>query len=220
MRGRRQRSDGSAMSGVALLRAGWRQAYSRGAIYPSAHASNAVGQHRWATQISPNYKGLNRPAHAEDEKPNEKRAPAAPVIYEGVMADTLRRVKLLSLTTCCLSVVGGPFVTFFTAPDLSVIAKGAMASVMVLLSATTTGALHWFASPYVRRLTWTPGTEQMQIEVLSWMATPLRRSVNISDVRTPLTQRPAVTFEANGQLYYIDKETFPHAELLRKLAKN
>lgn len=109
--------------------------------------------------------------------------------------------------------------TFFTSPDLSVIAKGAMASIMVLLSATTTGALHWFASPYVRRLTWTPGTEQMQIEVLSWMATPLQRSVNISDVRTPSTQRPAVTFEANGQLYYIDKETFPHAALLKKLAR-
>ncbi|KAG0591808.1 hypothetical protein M758_1G216600 [Ceratodon purpureus] len=204
------------MSGVALLRAGWRQAYSRAAIYPSSHLSNALGQQRWATQISPNYKGLNRPAHAEDEKPSEK---VAPVIYEGVMADTLRRVKILSLTTCCLSVVGGPFVTFFTSPDLSVIAKGAMASIMVLLSATTTGALHWFASPYVRRLSWTPGTDQMQIEVLSWMATPLQRSVNISDVRTPVTQRPAVTFEANGQLYYIDKDAFPHAELLKKLAR-
>ena len=85
---------------------GWRQAYGRATIYPSAHPSNAVGQHRWVTQISPNYKGLNRPAHAEDEKPSEKLAPAAPVIYEGVMADTLRRVKLLSLTTCCLSIVG------------------------------------------------------------------------------------------------------------------
>lgn len=94
-----------------------------------------------------------------------------------------------------------------------------MASVMVILSATTTGALHWFASPYVRKLTWTPGTNEMQIEVLSWMATPLQRSVNISDVRTPTTQRPAVTFEANGNMYYIDKDAFPHAELLKKLAK-
>lgn len=109
--------------------------------------------------------------------------------------------------------------TFFTSPELSVIAKGGLASLVVLLSASTTGALHWFASPYVRKLTWTPGTDQMQIEVLSWMATPLQRTVNISDVRTPETQRPAVTFEANGNLYYVDKDTFPHAELLKKLLR-
>lgn len=109
--------------------------------------------------------------------------------------------------------------TFFTSPDLSVIAKGAVASLMVFLSASTTGALHWFASPYVRKLIWTPGSSEMEVEVLSWMATPQRRTVQLSDVKVPMTQRPAVTFAANGNLYYIDKDTFPNAELLKKLVK-
>lgn len=83
---------------------GWRQAYSRAAIHHSSCIGTLLQQQSFATQVSPNYKGVNRPAIVEEKSLNEEKV--APVVYEGVMADTLRRVKILSLTTCCLSVAG------------------------------------------------------------------------------------------------------------------
>lgn len=83
---------------------GWRQACSRAANHHSSCTGTALQQQSFATQVSPNYKGVNRPAIVEVKSANEEKV--APVVYEGVMADTLRRVKILSLTTCCLSVAG------------------------------------------------------------------------------------------------------------------
>jgi transmembrane protein 70 len=204
----------------ALLRAGCRQSYSRAVDRSSTIIGTALQQQRWASGGTGKEKGwkLKQRPFSSVEKAVKDKKPVD-VVYEGAMADTLRRVKVLSITTCCLSVAGGPLVTFFTSPDLSVIAKGAVASMMVMLSASTTAALHWFASPYVRKLTWTPGSNEMEVEVLSWIATPLRRTIKLSDVKTPMTQRPVVTFAANGNFYYVDKDNFPNAELLKKLAK-
>lgn len=92
------------VSKLQMCVVGWRQAYSRAAIHHSSCIGTALQQQSFATQVSPNYKGVNRPAVVEEKSLNEEKV--APVVYEGVMADTLRRVKILSLTTCCLSVAG------------------------------------------------------------------------------------------------------------------
>lgn len=157
--------------------------------------------------------------NSRDHRRNAAPPPPQPaVVYEGPLASTLQKVKLLSLSTCCLSVSCGPALTFFTSSEMSVIGKGAIASTMILLSASTTAALHWVASPYVRRLTWVPGSKEVEVEILSWMATSLRKTVRIADVTQPETQRPLVTFAAGGDYYFIDKDKFPSAELLQKLS--
>ncbi|KAG6549597.1 hypothetical protein Mapa_008575 [Marchantia paleacea] len=206
-----------AMSGAGriLLRGGSRQVWSHNQVLTSA----LLQQERWATQGTKNA-SKESTNYSNSRNLNERddwKETARPVIYEGLMSDTVRRVKMLSLTTCCLSVVGGPVVTFFTNPDLSVIMKGALCSTMVVLSASTTFALHWFASPYVHKLTWVPGSKEVDVEVLSWMATKLKRKIKLSDVRTPYTQRPLVTFAANNEYYFVEKDNFPSKELLDQL---
>ncbi|KAJ8543639.1 hypothetical protein K7X08_006162 [Anisodus acutangulus] len=68
------------------------------------------------------------------------------VVYYGPILH-YKKVKLLSLSTCCLSVSLGPVIIFMTSPYMNVILKGAVAFCVIFISATTTVVLHWFVSP-------------------------------------------------------------------------
>eukprot|EP01018_Ginkgo_biloba_P002191 Gb_33329 [translate_table: standard] len=154
------------------------------------------------------------PGKADDTLQHDKDKA---VMYNGPISETIRRVKLLSLSTCCLSVSLGPVITFLTSPGLNVIVKGAVASCVIFISASTTAALHWFASPYVHKLRWQPGADSFEVEVLSWLATYVPRTIKFSDVKPPQTNRPYVTFKANGNFYFIDAERCQNKALLAKL---
>lgn len=145
--------------------------------------------------------------------------PLPPVVYVGPFSSTLRAVKLLSLSTCLLSLTVGPLMTFFSIePGVNVFIKGTIASLMVLFSASTTVGLHWFTSPYIHKLVWIPGSKEVEVKMLSWMATNLQKTFKLSEVRHAETLRPLVTFEAEGSFYFVDKDHFPDTELLEKLS--
>lgn len=146
----------------------------------------------------------------EDEKDNS-------IVYYGPISSTIKKVKLLSLSTCCLSVSLGPVITFMTSPDMNVILKGAVASSVIFLSASTTLALHWFVNPYVHRLKWQPGSDSFEVEMMSWLATHIPRTIKFSDIRPPETNRPFVTFKANDDFYFVDKEHCHNKALLARL---
>ena len=97
------------------------------------------------------------------------------------------------------------------------ILKGAVASTVIFLSASTTGALHWFVSPYVHRLKWRPGADNVEVEMMTWMATSTWKSVRFADVEPPRTQRPFVSFRADGEFYFVDGEHFKDKRLLARL---
>lgn len=139
------------------------------------------------------------------------------VAYVGPISSTIKKVKLLSLSTCCLSVSLGPVITFMTSPDMNVILKGAVATSVIFLSATTTGALHWFVSPYVHKIRWKPGSDSFEVEIMSWLATYARRTIRFADIQPPETNRPFVTFKANGSFYFVDKEHCHNKALLARL---
>ncbi|CAH9080444.1 unnamed protein product [Cuscuta epithymum] len=139
------------------------------------------------------------------------------VVYYGPISSTIKKVKLLSLSTCCLSVSLGPVITFMTSPDMNVIVKGAVASSVIFLSATTTGALHWFVSPYVHKLRWQPGSDCFEVEMMSWLATFIPKTIKFADIRLPQTNRPFVTFKANGDFYFVDADHCHNKALLAKL---
>ncbi|KAF3779447.1 hypothetical protein EJ110_NYTH41450 [Nymphaea thermarum] len=139
------------------------------------------------------------------------------VVYYGPISSTIKKVKLLSLSTCCLSVSLGPVVTFLTAPEMNVILKGAVASSVIFISASTTAALHWFVSPYVHKLRWVPGSETFEVEMMSWLATYIPRTIRFIDVKPPNSNRPFVTFKANNNFYFIDEEHCRNKALLARL---
>ncbi|KAL0671288.1 hypothetical protein Bca4012_033992 [Brassica carinata] len=139
------------------------------------------------------------------------------VVYYGPISSTIKKVKLLSLSTCCLSVSLGPVITFMTSPGLNVIMKGAVASTVIFLSASTTAALHWFVSPYVHKLRWQPGSDTFEVEMMTWLATFAPKTLKFSDIRYPDTQRPFVSFKAEGEYYFVDAERCTNKALLARL---
>ncbi|XP_078160600.1 uncharacterized protein LOC144556006 [Carex rostrata] len=139
------------------------------------------------------------------------------LVYVGPISSTIKKVKLLSLSTCCLSVSLGPVITFMTSPEMNVILKGAVASTVIFLSASTTAALHWFVSPYIHKLRWQPGSDSFESEMMSWLATPLRKTIKFAEVRRADTNRPFVTFKADGNYYFVDADHFQNKALLARL---
>ncbi|KAL2539769.1 hypothetical protein Adt_00747 [Abeliophyllum distichum] len=139
------------------------------------------------------------------------------IVYYGPISSTIKKVKLLSLSTCCLSVSLGPVITFMTSPGMNVILKGAVASTVIFLSASTTAALHWFVSPYVHKLRWKPGSDSFEVEMMTWLATYVPKTIKFADIRHPETNRPFVSFKANDQFYFVDADHCHNKALLAKL---
>ncbi|KAK4356023.1 hypothetical protein RND71_024994 [Anisodus tanguticus] len=54
-----------------------------------------------------------------------------------------------------------------TSPYMNVILKGAVASSVIFISATTTVVLHWFVSPCIHKLKWKPGSDTFEVEMMS-----------------------------------------------------
>ncbi|XP_057445781.1 uncharacterized protein LOC130737922 [Lotus japonicus] len=177
----------------------------------------AVAQIRWASQATTREEDNKisiGPAGGGQSGEDDKETG---VVYNGPISSTIKKVKLLSLSTCCLSVSLGPVITFMTSPDMNVILKGAVASTVIFLSASTTGALHWFVSPYIHKLRWLPGSDTFEVEMLSWLATPIPKTLKFSDIRPAETNRPFVTFKADGSFYFVDTEHCHNKALLARL---
>ncbi|KAG5239734.1 transmembrane protein [Salix suchowensis] len=174
-------------------------------------------QKRWASQAKTtedDNKISIGPRRGKEEGQDEKEIG---VVYYGPISSTIKKVKLLSLSTCCLSVSLGPVITFMTSQDSNVILKGAVASTVIFLSASTTAALHWFVSPYIHKLRWQPGSDSFEVEMMSWLATYIPKTMKFADIRPPETNRPFVTFKANGNFYFVDAEHCHNKALLNRL---
>ncbi|KAL5733441.1 hypothetical protein ACOSQ2_033133 [Xanthoceras sorbifolium] len=210
-------SSRSFHSGYHLCRFGTRSPTQHvGSNLYSVNQLAAV-QKRWASQNSAaadDNKISIGPRRGRDAEEDEKDTG---IVYHGPISSTIKKVKLLSLSTCCLSVSLGPVITFMTSPDMNVILKGAVASTVIFLSATTTGALHWFVSPYIHKLKWQPGSDSFEVEMLSWLATSIPRTIKFADIRPPETNRPFMTFKANGSFYFVDADHCHNKALLARL---
>ncbi|KAM0034574.1 putative TMEM70 family protein [Helianthus debilis subsp. tardiflorus] len=182
---------------------------------PAKHLSSV--QRRWASQSAATEDTgkitIGPPKGLDSEKDDKDSG----VVYYGPISNTIKKVKLLSLSTCCLSVSLGPVITFMTSPDMNVILKGAVASSVIFLSASTTLALHWFVSPYIHKLRWQPGSDTFEADMMTWLATFVTKTIKFSDIRLPQTNRPFVTFKANGEFYFVDADHCHNKALLARL---
>ncbi|XVF75514.1 hypothetical protein PTKIN_Ptkin13bG0193700 [Pterospermum kingtungense] len=183
----------------------------------NSETSIFTAQKRWASQAKTtedDNKISFGPRKGREDDGDEKDTG---VVYCGPISSTIKKVKMLSLSTCCLSVSLGPVITFMTSPDMNVILKGAVASSVIFLSATTTAALHWFVSPYIHKIRWQPGSDSFEVEMMSWLATYIPRTIKFADILQPETNRPFVTFKANGNFYFVDADHCHNKALLARL---
>lgn len=203
-------------SGYSSLRS---QKWTLCARTESYLSSSILGsfQRRWASQrpkTQDDSKISIGPRQVSEASEDDKDKGVA---YHGPISSTIRKVKLLSLSTCCLSVSLGPVITFMTSPEMNVILKGGVAATVIFFSASTTAALHWFVSPYIHKIRWQPGSDSFEAEMMSWLATPTTKTIKFADIRPAETNRPFVTFRANNNFYFVDAEHCQNKALLAKL---
>ena len=72
--------------------------------------------------------------------------------------------------------------------------------------------LHWFTSPYVRRLVFYRISQTVELHTWSVFARPQVTRIHLSEVRYPDTLRPQVTFQVS--LFAVIQPC--HPSLLRK----
>jgi hypothetical protein len=144
-----------------------------------------------------------------DEEPESAR------VYEGALAVTVRRVKLLSLSSLVATVAGAPLLVHLSSPDsVTVGAKFLITATLVTFGVFTTALLSWFASPYVIRLEINGDT--VTATTLNLLAKQTTRTFRIAEMGEARTMRPLATFEAQGQVFFIDGNTADE-RLLNKL---
>ena len=60
------------------------------------------------------------------------------------------------------------------------------------------GLLHWFTSPYVRRLVYDRKSQTVEVHTWSVFARPQTTRIHLSEIRYPDTLRPQVTFQVRA----------------------
>ncbi|KAL7148619.1 hypothetical protein ABFS83_06G190800 [Erythranthe nasuta] len=204
-------------SGNRLAKAAPQSHASIAKLNTNSTAQYALTQRHWSSQSAQDDSKISIGPHRGRDNEGKEEKPYTGFTYHGPISSTIKKVKLLSLSTCCLSVSLGPVITFMTSPDMNVILKGAVASSVIFLSASTTAALHWFVSPYIHGLKWQPGSDSFEVEMMSWLGTFLPKTIKFADVRYAETNRPYVSFMANGNFYFVDAEHCHNKALLAKL---
>ena len=74
------------------------------------------------------------------------------LVYEGSFGALIRRVKMVSVTSCSLTLLTMPFLALFGDASVALEARLAIAGIVSLFGAGTTGTVNWICKPYIVRL--------------------------------------------------------------------
>ena len=74
------------------------------------------------------------------------------LVYTGPLKGAVRAVKVFSLSTCVLALMGTPVLVVLGNPGVPVPARVAMGSLVLLVGVSTTAVLHWLCKGYITRL--------------------------------------------------------------------
>ena len=140
--------------------------------------------------------------------------------YEAPFWKPLKRVKLLSISSLFATMTSVPIMF---ALQNSAAFSGRIGAVMTVgvFSLFTTGMLHWFSSPYVCFLRHRKGSDAVEVETCSFVASKKIRNFTFAQMETPDgSLRPLVTFAVKGTPFYIDEKHFQYQEVLKHIPKS
>ena len=145
-------------------------------------------------------RGLATAAATKDE--------AVVKIYEGPLNAAVKRIRLVSLTTLATSLMLPPMALIFkSSATVSLMGKVAVGGTAMVAGVGSTAALHFCTLPFVFEM-----SRQGDVITATRMDILARRTTfefNAADVkREPTTLRPFVTFEADGESFFVTKSGF------------
>eukprot|EP00123_Amoebidium_parasiticum_P022638 comp91594_c0_seq1/m.48572 comp91594_c0_seq1/g.48572 ORF comp91594_c0_seq1/g.48572 comp91594_c0_seq1/m.48572 type:complete len:300 (-) comp91594_c0_seq1:211-1110(-) len=77
--------------------------------------------------------------------------PKGELVYTGQLSAVLRRLKLLSITSCTLSLIGTP-ILYSMQSGISPLGKAIFGTMVMITGVGSTGLIHFFTKPYIHRL--------------------------------------------------------------------
>lgn len=135
--------------------------------------------------------------------------------YVGRLKDTIRGVKVLSVSSCVVTSVAAPIIM---ATNSASVAANVTALTFAVFGLFTTSLLTWATSPYVIRMRFLPTERQFEVESLSVIARIKQTRFTADEVekkadskRVSGSMRPFVTFGVKGQrqLFFVHPEDLP-----------
>jgi hypothetical protein len=132
----------------------------------------------------------------------------AVVIYEGPLNAAVKRIRLVSLTTLATSLMLPPMALIFkSSATVSLMGKVAVGGTAMVAGVGSTAALHFCTLPFVFEM-----SREGDRIVATRMDILARRTTfefGVDDIkREPTTLRPFVTFEADGESFFVTKSGF------------
>ena len=120
------------------------------------------------------------------------------VIYEGPLIAAVKRIRLVSLTTLATSLM---------LPPMALMGKVAVGGTAMVAGVGSTAALHFCTLPFVFEMS-REGDRIVatRMDILARRVTHEFREADVK--REPTTLRPFVTFEADGESFFVTKSGF------------
>lgn len=140
-------------------------------------------------------------------------------VYEGPLSKTVKRVKMLSLTTAAATFAGSPLLIFFGKQAASLPVKVILVTLLCSVGGGSTLLLHYLSMPYVHKMDFNPEEKVFAVETLSLFALPRRTEFSVDDIHVFAEDRAFSTFEAHGVKYFIHKELVEAQQFLHFIEK-
>lgn len=165
--------------------------------------SHVDGYLAWSSNTSENgqIEGERAPlavlvGHQDDVAAFECFAPTAEnksLVYDGLFGSLIRKVKIISVSSCGLTMVSMPMLAFFGDESVPVAARTAIAGVVMFFGAGTTATVHWMCHPYITQM-WRNTQDHYTSESLNMFGVRKYTNFIASDVVTA-DARPFATFK-------------------------
>ena len=129
-------------------------------------------------------------------------------IYEGPLNAAVKRIRLVSLTTLATSLMLPPMALIFkSSATVSLMGKVAVGGTAMVAGVGSTAALHFCTLPFVFEMSRQGDViTATRMDILARRTTFEFREADIK--REPTTLRPFVTFEADGESFFVTKSGF------------
>lgn len=139
------------------------------------------------------------------------------LVYKGPLRSAVRAVKIFSLSTCAIALVGGPILVMLGNPTVPLIGRILMTSFVMTVGVSTTLILHWLMKGYVIEMYFDPKSEQLQVYTLTMLAGRRCHTFHLAEAGPPENLTAFSTFQAQGKSYFMHTEVMENRELLGKI---
>jgi hypothetical protein len=152
----------------------------------------------------------------QSEESSIKSSSTPNLVYEGTITGMIKGLKVFSVTTSLVAIVGQPYVflQLYKTVPLPVLVFSGFLGVTAILSPLV---LQWFTKRYVTHLYLDPQTNAFFADTLGLLGGKRSIQFKASEVTVPAVSGPFTSFIVKGKPYLVDPQLFQDMEAYKHL---